>query len=49
MAKQVQLNEELSLNGKVYPKGEKLSISDELFKDLGLLVTEVKVKAEPKK
>lgn len=49
MAKTVKLNESVTLNGVTYDQGKEISISDELFADLGDKVSEIKPKVEPKK
>ena len=49
MAKTVKLNESVTLNGVTYEEGKEISISDELFVDLGDKVSEIKPKADSKK
>lgn len=49
MAKTVKLNESVILNGVTYDQGKEISISEELFVELGDKVSEVKPKVEPKK
>jgi hypothetical protein len=49
MAKLIQVKSEIVINKISYPVGEVLSISEELFVELGDKVVETKPKAESKK
>ena len=36
MAKQIQLNRDIEINGVSYPKGTTITVCDELFNELGI-------------